>query len=146
MRISLPLWVEGYSWIPLGGTLDPGRHRGYSWIPVGTVGTPGFSLAQCVILDPRRESRSTLLIIFDPFSAFVRSAFRVCSIVFSIHAIRVLLDPRRGFPSKLGVRGTAASNPICCGDSGGRAGCVTKPYKNYEVQILECELVLGSVQ
>ena len=36
---------------------------------------------------------STLLIIFDPFSAFVRSAFRVCSIVFSI---RVLLDPRRG--------------------------------------------------
>ena len=27
---------------------------------------------------------STLLIIFDPFSAFVRSAFRYCSIVFSI--------------------------------------------------------------
>ena len=72
--------VFRYSWIPLGGTLDPGRHRGCSWIPVGTVGTPGFSLAQWVILDPRRESRSTLLIIFDPFSAFVRSAFRVCSI------------------------------------------------------------------
>ena len=82
------------------------RHSGYAWIPVGTVGTPGFSSAQWVILDPRRGSRSTLLIIFDPFSAFVRSAFRVCSIVFSIHAIRVLLDPRRGFPSKLGVRGT----------------------------------------
>ena len=35
-----------------------------------------------------------------------------------------------------------APNPICCGDSGGRAGCVTKPYKNYTVQILESELVL----
>ena len=33
----------------------------------------------------------------------------------------------------------------CHGDSGGRAGCVTKPYKNYTVQILESELVLGSV-
>ena len=35
-----------------------------------------------------------------------------------------------------------APNPICCGDSGGRAGCVTKPYKNYTVQILESELGL----
>ena len=35
----------------------------------------------------------TLLITFDPLSVFVCSAFRVCSIVFSI---RVLLDPRRG--------------------------------------------------
>ena len=33
--------VDGYSWIPWGGTLDPGRHRGYSWILVGTVGNPG---------------------------------------------------------------------------------------------------------
>ena len=41
---------------------------------------------------------------------------------------------------------TAQPNPICCGDSGGRAGFVTKPYKNYEVPILESELVLGSVQ
>ena len=24
----------------------------------------------------------------------------------------------------------AAANPICCGDSGGRAGSLTKPYKN----------------
>ena len=30
----------------------------------------------------------------------------------------------------------------CHGDSGGRAGCVTKPYKNYTVQILESELGL----
>ena len=35
-----------------------------------------------------------------------------------------------------------APNPICPGDSGGRAGFVTKPYKNYTVQILESELVL----
>ena len=39
-------------------------------------------------------------------------------------------------------RGALPSYPICCGDSGGRAGCVTKPYKNYTVQILESELVL----
>ena len=41
---------EGYSGIPWGGTMDPGRHRGtpgfrsgsgYSWILVGTVGNPG---------------------------------------------------------------------------------------------------------
>ena len=24
----------------------------------------------------------------------------------------------------------SAPNPICCGDSGGRAGSLTKPYKN----------------
>ena len=39
-----------------------------------------------------------------------------------------------------------AANPMCCGDSGGRAGFLTKPYKIEEVQILESELVLGSVQ
>ena len=34
-------------------------------------------------------------------------------------------------------------NPICCGDSGGRAGFLTKPYKCEKVQVLECELVLA---
>ena len=29
-----------------------------------------------------------------------------------------------------------APNPICCGDCGGRAGFLTKPYKIEEVQIL----------
>ena len=36
----------------------------------------------------------------------------------------------------------SAPNPICPSDFGGRAGCVTKPYKNYTVQILESELGL----
>ena len=58
--------------------LDSRRHGGCSWILVGTVGNPGSPPG----------SRSTLLIIFDPFSAFVRSAFRVCSIVFSRRVLR----------------------------------------------------------
>ena len=36
----------------------------------------------------------------------------------------------------------SAPNPICPGDSGGRAGFLTKPYKREKVQILESELVL----
>ena len=32
--------------------------------------------------------------------------------------------------------GWTAPNPICCGDSGGRAGLLTKPYKIEQVQIL----------
>ena len=39
-------------------------------------------------------------------------------------------------------RGNSTPNPICCGDSGGRAGFLTKPYKCEKVQILESELVL----
>ena len=38
----------------------------------------------------------------------------------------------------------STANPICPSDSGGRACHVTKPYKNYVVQILESELVLTS--
>ena len=47
------------------------------------------------------------------------------------------------------ISDSTAANPICPGDlhdSGGRAGFVTKPYKHYKVQILDSELVLGSVQ
>ena len=46
----------------------PGFPGEEPWIPAGTVGTPGFSSAQWVILDPRRGSRNTLLITFQLLS------------------------------------------------------------------------------
>ena len=39
------------------------------------------------------------------------------------------------YPDSAEIKATTV-NPICPSDSGGRAGCVTKPYKNYTVQIL----------
>ena len=42
------------------------------------------------------------------------------------------------------LKASSAPNPICCGDSGGRAGLLTKPCENEKVQILESELVLTS--
>ena len=52
---------------------------------------------------------------------------------------RRLKSVRTDVRSKFAASSTP--NPICCGDSGGRARYVTKPYKNYVVQILESELV-----
>ena len=73
--------------------------------------TPRFSSAQWVILDPRRGSRITLLITFDPFSVFVRSAFRVCSIVFSIRLMHGRGDLDHSLPQLLSRSGFSPRRP-----------------------------------
>ena len=78
-----------------GGALDPGRHSGYAWIPVGIVGTPGFSSAQWVFLDPRRGSRSTLIACIEKTMEQTRNAERTKAEKGSKMIRRVLLggDP-----------------------------------------------------
>ena len=77
---------------------------------------------------------------------------RTASAATSSPAFRTFISPYQSYrmsyrhrlcmSQRRNCRISPAPNPICCGDSGGRARCVTKPYKNYVVQILESELVL----